>query len=63
MNTVSSCVDCGYPVGIKNVGQQLDCPMCGITQEAVNTTPATLILAGVSFIFGLVLGVATCKTK
>ncbi len=65
---IASCVDCGYPIGISKIGQEVSCPMCGITQESISgitqepigTSAAIWVIAGCA-VLGVLLGVSRCR--
>ena len=61
METIASCVDCCYPIGISKSREQISCPMCGIEQEAVSLTFPKWLLLATAIGFILAAGAADRK--
>ena len=64
--TISKCAECGYPLAAEFEGQQVTCPMCGASNEAVAqngvTIPTPLFVGLLSFGLGMLLGPALIAT-
>ncbi len=66
MNAIGDCVECGYPIGMVTVGQQVSCPHCQTINEVSSLSgtiseikvPTPLFAGLIGLAIGIIIGPA-----